>query len=206
MRDRSDQPGDGLHVNPPFPNTRYAHARAAAMVAILLLGACSETDEPGPESAFSCAPNGFLSTRLYGALSVSLDWRDDQLTCEGMPRPAGEGARIRLAGPLRDDAGSNTVAFILGLPDLERGRTASELATNITFMEEGTGRFFGTADNSGCWTDIEYHDPDEGGAGSTYLIGGTVYCVSALAELNGGSSIRFTELTFAARLDWDQPE
>jgi len=123
-----------------------------------------------------------------------------------MPRPAGEGARIRISGPASDAPDGNTVAFILGLPDLQRGKTALEIGTNVTFMEEGAGRFFSTADTSGCWTDVDFHEPVEAGAESIYRIGGTVYCVSALAELNGGSSISFTELTFSARLTWDQPE
>lgn len=172
----------------------------------LVLGACDDREEDALTPVYACTPDSFLATRLYGATPVMLDWQSDTLTCEGMPRPAGEGARIRLAGPIDDAADANIVAFILGLPDLERGRTARELATNVTFMEEGTGRFFSTADTSGCWTDIDFHDPLEAGGGSAYRIGGTVYCVSALAALNGGASISFTELTFSARLDWDRPE
>jgi hypothetical protein len=173
---------------------------------LLLFSACADTDEPAQEMNFACAPDGHLSTRLHGAMPKTLNWAADTLTCEGMPRPAGEGGRIRLSGPADDSPDANVVAFILGLPDLRQGRVARELATNITFMEEGTGRFFGTADASGCWTDVEFHEPVEDAAGSTYRIGGTVYCVSPLAELNGGSSISFTEMTFSARLNWDQPE
>ena len=128
------------------------------------------------------------------------------LQCEGMPRPADAGARIRLSGPLTDDPDAAIVAFILGIPDLERGRTAWELATNITFMEEGAGRFFSIADTTGYWTDVDFQNPLDNGAGSIYRIGGTVYSVSPLAELNGAANINFTELTFSARLSWDRPE
>ena len=195
-----------MHLTRPVPYCRNLPASIIVVAAFLALGACDARDDGPYSAAEACTPDSFLTTRLYGAIAITLDWQSDTLTCEGMPRPAGEGARIRLSGPINDAADANTVAFILGLPDLQRGRTAREIATNVTFMEEGTGRFFGTADTSGCWTDVDFHDPLEAGNGSAYRIGGTVYCVSALAELNGGASISFTELTFSARLNWDQPE
>ena len=123
-----------------------------------------------------------------------------------MPRPEGDGARFRISGPASDAAVASTVVFIFGIPALQQGMAGEELGTNVTFMEEGSGRFFGTRDTDGCWTDIDVHEPVPEAAGSTYRIGGTVYCVSALAELNGGSSISFTELEFVARLNWDEPE
>ncbi|MDG2375862.1 MAG: hypothetical protein P8M18_05875 [Woeseiaceae bacterium] len=66
------------------------------------------------------------------------------------------------------------VAFILTIPDFERGRKARELATNITFMEEGTGQYFRIADRTVYWTDIDFQDPLDNCTGSIYRIGGTV--------------------------------
>jgi len=140
-----------------------------------------------------------LRTELYGAIRENIEWRANQLACEGMPRPNSEGARLRLSGPL----GDKTLAIILGLPDLGRGETGMEFPTNVTFIEEGSGRFFSTTDTSGCWTDIDIHEPAVAQSVSNYRIGGTLYCVSPLPELNGGSSISFTKLAFVGRLDWE---
>ncbi|MDP7041051.1 MAG: hypothetical protein QGF91_00210 [Gammaproteobacteria bacterium] len=111
-----------------------------------------------------------------------------------------------IADPLTDDPDAAIVAFIPGIPELERGRTARELATNTTFMEEGGDRFFSIADATGCWTDADFQDPFDNDAGSIYRIGVTVYCVSPLAELNGATNINFTELKFSARLNRDPQE
>ncbi len=102
--------------------------------------------------------------------------------------------------------GKLKLAFILGLPDLVEGETASELPTNVTLMEEGTGRFFGTRDAVNCWTDIDLHEPVRPAVSSTYRIGGVLYCVAPLADLNGNASISFADLKFTGRLDWQLAE
>ena len=127
------------------------------------------------------------------------------MVCEGMPRPGDEGARIRLSGPLPDDREAKTLTFIFGVPHLLPGVTGAELPTNVTLVEEGTGRFFGTPDTSSCWTDVTTHRPLEG-SDSEYTISGSLYCVSPLAELNGSSSVTFTELGFSGRLNWEHTE
>lgn len=172
--------------------------------ALVSLGACERGAPEMP--AGTCGDEARLAVALHGAVSLDINWTADTMSCEGMPRPDEEGARIRLAGPAADTPDASTVAFILGIPGLEEGRVAKELGTNVTFMEEGSGRFFGTGDTDGCWTDIAYQDRIPGAGLSTYRIGGTVYCISPLAELNGGSSINFTELEFAGRLNWEEPE
>lgn len=111
-----------------------------------------------------------------------------------------------MSGPLGDAPDITTVAFILGIPRLEKGATGAEFNTNVTLMEEGTGRFYGTPDTSNCWTDIEFQVPVSPDDASKYRIGGTVYCISPLAEVHGGSSIGFTELKFSSRLNWNPPE
>ena len=68
------------------------------------------------------------------------------------------------------------------------------------------GRFFATPDLSACWMDVDRHEPVGDETVSTYLISGTLYCISPLAELNGASSISFTELKFTSRLDWEAPK
>jgi len=178
-----------------------------AIPALLLLSACnSPAPDPEPGSVYGCGEDGRLEVELYGGISASLDWRADELACEGMPRPNDEGARLRLSGPLGTGPGAKNVAFIIALPDLQEGQPGSELPTNVTLMEEGSGRFFATRDTSGCWTDVTSQDPVGNGNGPEYRISGMLYCVSPLAELNGGSSISFTNLKFTGRLTWKPPE
>jgi hypothetical protein len=161
---------------------------------------------PDAASTPACGPDGQLAVELYGSISTALEWKADVLSCTGMRRPDGEGVRLRVSGPLEAGDDAKTLAFILGIPDLDVGQTGTELPTNVTLIEEGTGRFFGTRDTSGCWTDFTSRKPTADHDDQTYRIEAILYCVSPLAELNGNTSVTFTELKFAGRLAWEQPE
>jgi hypothetical protein len=202
MRPPGDRQGNMRATSP----IRYPRNGLCLLAAGLVSLVACRSGDPVAMTPATCAPDGHLQVVLHGAIRASLDWQSDQLSCEGMPRPEGRGARLRFSGPFEDAGDEKTVAIILGIPDLEQGSTGNELPTNVTLIEEGIGRFFGTQDTSGCWTDIGQQEPLADTAGGTYRIAGTVYCVSPLAELNGGSSINFTELSFAGQLEWSVPE
>lgn len=203
-----NSPGDGyLRHSPGSVSTLFALA-----VFCLGLNACAESPSPeGPAPALAdsaeqnCVDGGRLRVDLAGGIRASLDWQADEMVCEGMPRPEDAGARMRLSGPVRNDGDAKTLTFIFGLPHLAAGVTGAELPTNITLVEEGTGRFFGTPDTSSCWTDVTTHRLIEGSE-SDYVIGGSLFCVSPLPELNGSASVTFTELKFTGRLNWDHAE
>lgn len=153
-----------------------------------------------------CGPDGQLVGEIYGSVRASIDWGRVTLSCEGMPRPNGEGARLRFAGPAVADGEELRLAFILGLPDLVEGETAAELPTTVTMIEEGNGEFFATGDTSSCWTDIDTHERTQTAGTSEYRISGVLYCVAPLANLNDNSSVSFADLRFTGRLDWSVPE
>ena len=149
-------------------------------------------DDPGP----GCTAGAFLETRLVGAIDAEIDWHGADLACEGMPRPGGEGARIRFAGAVDD----HRLAIIIAMPALHRGETGAELSSNVTLIEEGAGRFFSTADSDTCWADVT--SMERTGNGDGYSIGGTLYCVGPLVEVNGSASVSLSELQFRGLLDW----
>lgn len=169
---------------------------------VVLAAGCAPAVQPEPAAA-GCS--GFLRTTLHGSLAVRVDWQDRELSCEGMPRPADGGVRLRFAGHLSDAGRTRKVAFIFGIDGLARGATGRELATNVTFIEEGEGRFFSTRDTNDCWTDVTRQVPASDGDGALFVLDGTVYCVAPLAELNGGSAISFTEMGFSGIVDWEPP-
>ena len=173
--------------------------------ALAVLGACGETPEPArlpdllppPPQASGCGEQGYLRATFYGALEGTVDWTAADLDCEGMPRPESEGARLRFAGT----SAGRPVAIILAMPELQRGLTARELGSNVTVIEEGSGRFFSTSGLGSCWTDIdEQREMDD--AQGTYTIAGTLYCIAPLAEINGDASVTVHELRFGGLLDW----
>lgn len=176
---------------------------ACFLMLLATAAACQPEDRPdtsGVEAVSlpsSCGKRGYLSTSLYGAIAVTLDWASPELECEGMPRPGSEGARLRFAST----DGERRLAIIIALPDLERGTKGRELASKVTLIEEGSGRFFSTAAPEACWTDVTLLETING-SGDRYTIGGTLYCLSPLAEVNGASSVTIAELRFQGLLDW----
>lgn len=171
-------------------------------------GACGEAREPAAAPALlplqatpaqGCGDGSHLRTTLYGAFETDIDWATDSLDCEGMPRPNGEGARLRFAGTVTNS--DQAIAIIIALPALQRGQVARELASTVTLIEEGSGRFFSTSGLDICWTDVDKQVALEDMPDS-YTISGTLYCITPLAEVNGDSSVSLRELQFAGLLDW----
>jgi len=198
---------DTLHEFSKFcAKSSRALLRAGLCTAIAAgLSSCDAGGDTAPVSPAAaaviprCGSDGYLATEIFGALQARLEWTTTELECGGMPRPNGDGARLRFAGPLGD---AQQLTFIIALPDLRRGATATELATTVTLIEEGSGRFFSTASTDICWTDITrleaVHASD-----SHYQIGGNLYCVAPLTQVNGDSDILIRDLEFRGLLDWE---
>jgi hypothetical protein len=173
---------------------------------VLCVSGCGDPEPVAAEPTTTCGTGDALVTEIYGGVRASIEWDAGVLECHGMPRPSGQGARLHLAGPATTADGKRRLAFILGLPDLRRGETAKELPTNVTLMEQGTGRFFRTRDAANCWTDIEVHDQMQPTESTTYSVSGVLYRVAPLADLNGGSNFSFADLTFTGHVTWGVPK
>jgi len=175
---------------------------AGLVAALVGCDSAIESDDTAtatPSPVVSCVAGGRLETVLFGALTGPLDWAAGNLECEGMPRPNGQGGRLRFAGTAA--ATERRIAIIIGIPALRRGRTGRELNSNVTLLEEGSGRFFSTASLESCWTDVLAQYAMQGSA-DRVVISGAVYCVSPLAEVNGDGSVSIPELEFTGLLDW----
>lgn len=144
-----------------------------------------------------CSHGAYLRGKVIGAVSATLDWETERIDCEGMPRPEGKGARLRFEGKSHDR--DRAAAIIIALPELDRGETGMELGSNVTFVVEGSGRFFSSSGPGTCWTDVDRQDPL---SGDRYVVAGKLYCIGPLVEVNGDSSVSIPELDFSGMLDW----
>lgn len=168
-------------------------------------GEAGQTRVPGT----ACIEGGLFAAEVFGAIDTKLEWRDSRLACEGMPRPRGNGARLRFAGTGSSNGENLDLAFIVALPDLERGGSGRELTAGVTLMEEKSGTFFSTPEPSTCWADIADQQPLEDNtadSGTRYRIDGSLYCVSPLAEVNGNRNVTLTNVRFTGQLNWQVPE
>jgi len=174
------------------------------------MAACAETPPPdeqipdiSAQMATDCVATGMLQTELSVAIGAKVNWGPAELSCEGMRRPADAGARLRFSGPYDLGGEKKTLTLILGIPSLEEAQIGAEMPTNVTLVEDGSGRFFATPDTNGCWTDVKEHERIHDTADQHYVISGNVFCVSPLAEVNGSASVTFTELAFTGRVNWE---
>ena len=183
----------------------------AAVIAAFAMGAAAcrpasdTTIAPAADTTTAssrCAAPGYFRAQLYGEISADLDWSSEQYECRGMPRPNGAGARLFFAGD--DRVNDRRLAFIVAIPEFDESASGKELSSTLTVIDEGSGRFFSTASGADCLTHVASVDALEPSAGR-YAVGGAVYCVSPLAEVNGDSSISIAELGFAGVLDWGSP-
>jgi hypothetical protein len=186
------------------PLRSFGSKSGLVIATLLLFAGCKQPGETAiaaaeEEPVLMCGDDGRLSGKFYGAVETTLDWGRNDLECAGMPRPEGRGARLRFAGNSGPDA--PRLAIIIAIPELTRDAEGVELGSNVTLIEEGSGRFFSTPDLKNCLTDIAtVRAIDE--SGDRYSVTGALYCVAPLPELNGDSSVSIPELRFSGLLDW----
>ena len=189
------------------PARAFLLCRGLFLAVLTVLAACEPAPDPDSIAAIApeeepvllCGNEGSLSTELYGAVAVRVDWNKNDLECAGMPRPEGRGARLRFAGKTAE--GDLQLAIIIAVPDLERYAPHGEFSANVTLIEEGNGRFFSTPDLNNCLTEITSMTRLDDSA-DRYLIKGELYCVTPLPEINGDSSVSIPKMLFSGLLDW----
>ncbi len=198
---------DRLHrITGKYPFLRRIGRFQPILLASLASG-CGAASAPEPESVSpesveevvvaGCVDGGRLETTLYGAVEGDIKWRSSDMACEGMPRPDGEGARLRFSGP--HPAGTGQLVLIAAIPDLERDSDGSELPTRLTVIEEGQGRFFTSPDFDICWADIQQNEA-AGEHGDS--VAGRIYCITPINEVNGSATMSVSDIVFAGRIDW----
>jgi len=176
---------------------------ATLIVALGALVACEEAPPdvpaaaPAAEIESSCGDVGVVQGMLSGAINATLDWPDSALLCESMPRPHGEGVRIRLSG----DIAGERLAIIVAMPDLGPGDTGQEFDSNVTISVEGSGRFFSTPNLDTCFTIVAANEPLDGDAGTHNVIG-SLSCIGPLGEINGGGFVEIRNFKFSGIANW----
>ena len=168
------------------------------------LGACGAptevgVDAPLPPPVRTCGENGSATASLFGSIEAQIKWTTDDMNCENMQRPNGEGVRMRFAG----DISGERLAIIIALPGLKSGDSAVEVPSNVTATVEGSGRFFSTPNLDSCWTEVRSQSKlakDD----TAYNIEGTLFCVTPLGEINGDAAISIPEFSFSAIVNWDE--
>lgn len=167
-----------------------------AALLFLMPGEPAAAAEAAPP-ALRCLPShdGFLSMRLRGSIEEDVHWTEPALACTGMSRPDGRGLRVRFAGPL---AGGE-LAVVFAAPELGAGASAKGVPVNVTLLDGGGERIYGTQGEGRCELDEVEQQPlsDAALPARSYRISARGFCVAPARALDGEGTVLLTRFDFA---------
>lgn len=191
-----------MHPNQKNPGS--LQLVAALLTLASSLAACEESPPatqaaPPTKAESTCGNAGRLVGSLSGAIHAQLDWLDNELRCESMPRPDAAGVRLRFSGEISQER----LVIIIALPTLNAGATGEGFDSNVTITVENSGRFFSTPNLDTCWTDVTTNEPLPDTEGNFNVVGG-LSCVGPLGEINGDAFVDVRDLRFSGVANWSK--
>lgn len=180
---------------------------AAALAWFLLAPAESPPAVAVPPADENCLPDrdGFLSMRLRGSIEAEVDWREPELDCTGMSRPDGRGFRLRFSGRL---PGAGELAVVFAAPELAMGASARAVPVNVTLLDRGAERIYGTQGETRCQLDEVEQKliPDATVPPQSYRVSGRGFCTAPARAVDGDGSVLLTRFDFAGRVTWREDD
>jgi len=188
------------------------HARAGVFaLALILTQSCNATP---PEKSATAAQagcfsvgGGYLRARVRGALDLDLNWNNEDMQCEGGPRPPGKdnrsnGIRVSIGGPLRGD--DHRVRLVFGIAGVGEGRGGQALRTNLTMLFEGEQRIFATQGDDKCTVDSLTQERVEvlGPGRAVYRVVARGFCLGPATSLSRDERVIMTSFDFAGRVEF----
>lgn len=147
--------------------------------------------------ALRCLPgqDGFLSMRLRGSIEEDVQWKEPALACTGMSRPDGRGLRVRFAGP----RAGGELAVVFAAPELAAGASGKAVPVNVTLLDGGGERIYGTQGDGRCQLDEVEQEPlaDAALPARSYRISARGFCVAPARALDGDGAVLLTRFDFA---------
>jgi hypothetical protein len=140
--------------------------------------------------------NGYLKAEIRGARNLDLNWRNDELECQGGPRPGSSGLRVAFAGPPLDDG--HRLRLVFGVARVHEGKGGRELPTNLTVIFEGEQRLYSTRGDDHCTIDqLRQERLADIGAKRQWRVVARGFCVSPASTLNSDARILVSKFDFA---------
>lgn len=164
--------------------------------------ALSPSSPPDPRTGCLPSGDGFFRARLDGELQMRIDWADEQIDCEGMARPGGDGIRLSFRGVHGKD---KPLLIVLGIAGLSESTTGNALPANVTIIEEAASRVFGTLGDDKCTVDElrqELVAPWRADA-RRYRVTGRGFCTAPALAVGGERSVLMSTFDFAGQVVYD---
>ena len=145
---------------------------------------------------------GYLRARMRGALDLDLNWKNEEMLCEGGPRPSGNGVRVSIGGPPRADG--HRLRLVFGIAGIGEGDGGQALRTNLTILFEGEQRIFATQGDDKCTVDsltqarVEVPGPGR----AVYRVVARGFCLGPATSLSRNERVLLTSFDFAGRVEF----
>lgn len=147
-----------------------------------------------------------MRARIRGAVDLDLNWKNDEMLCEGGPRPSGNGIRVSIGGPVRGDG--HRIRLVFGISQVIENRGGERLPTNLTILFEGEKRIFATQGDDKCTVDsltqerVEGLDPER----AVYRVVGRGFCLGPATSLSRAERVIVTSFDFAGRVEFSDDD
>ncbi len=147
--------------------------------------------------------DGYLRARIRGTFNLDIDFHNNELECDGGPRPDGSGIRVSFAGPRHSDG--RRMRMVFGVRNAKEGSAGRELPTNLTVIFEGEERLFATRGDDHCTVDKLQQERlgALGGPRRSYRIVASGFCISPASSLIGEDRILVTRFDFAGHATFE---
>jgi hypothetical protein len=154
---------------------------------------------------------GYLRARLRGALDLDLNWKNEEMQCEGGPRPPGKdnkrnGIRVSIGGPARGDG--HRLRLVFGIAGVGEGGGGQTLRTNLTLLFEGEQRIFATQGDDKCTVDSLSQERVEvlGPGRAVYRVVARGFCLGPATSLSREERVTMTSFDFAGRVEFSDDD
>jgi hypothetical protein len=186
-----------------MPHRACVAAACAALLSFThaTMAAGPTNQRADPASGCFAVGGGYLRARIRGALDLDLNWKNDEMLCEGGPRPSGNGVRVSIGGPLR---GAHRIRLVFGIAGVGEGRGGQALRTNVTVFFEGESRVFATQGDDKCTVDSLTQERVEplGPGPAVYRVVARGFCVGPATSLTREERMVLTSFDFAGRVEF----
>jgi hypothetical protein len=195
-----------------MPHRTCVAVACAAMLSFTHVASAAGPTNQSAAAAAGCfsVGGGYLRARIRGALDLDLNWKNEEMHCEGGPRPPGKnnssnGVRVSIGGPLR---GAHRIRLVFGIAGVGEGREGKALPTNVTVLFEGESRVFATQGDDKCTVDSLTQERVEtlGPGPAVYRVVARGFCIGPATSLTREERMIITSFDFAGRVEFSDDD
>ncbi len=152
-----------------------------------------------PITAASCLPHGggYLRARIAGAIDAHIDWPNSGTACAGERKYHPAGVRMSFR---RTRASKLNLLFLFGLTGVKEGKALRAGRANLTIIDEGSGRVFGTLGDGRCT--IDSLTQRRLGAAHLYRVEVRGFCTQPARAVRGDGDVLVSRFDFAGGVDY----